>query len=468
MALGTWKIREHPLIQKINGFLASPKFILLVIVATALANFFGWELPVYTLFVLVAVYCAVLGHDLLPWIPMVICGYLAPSVDSNPGKNAESIFRAGHGGEYVLVLAVLLVLAIIFYICRDPKRFFCRKRTLIWGLLGLSVAYFLSGLGSPAHPKFTENNLLFAALQAASLLLPYMIISGGVRKLSAHANYFCLTGFGVGCLLVLEVLWIYLGGHITQGGMINRNLIYTGWGMHNNIGGLLAMMIPFAFYMAYETGRGWLGILFGTVFLTGVFMTSSRSSMISGSVIMCVCLVWLLQRFHGKAESMTLCLVAITLLCVVLIFHEELTKLFTDILSRGSDLNHRDEIWAEGWKQFKQHPAFGGGFFPIDYVPYAFADVKEFSGFFPPRWHNTIVQLAASTGVVGLAAYAFHRLQTIRAVLKNRSREVRCIGMYMIVVMITCVFDCHFFNIGPVLFYAMSLAFIENTCNFGK
>ena len=467
MALGTWKIREHPLIQRINGFLASPKFILLTVVAAALANFFGWELPVYTLFVLVAVYCAVLGRDLLPWIPMVVCGYLAPSVDSNPGKNAESIFNAGHGGEYVMGLAVVLALAILFYICREPKQFF-RKRTLLWGLLGLSLVYFLGGLNSPANPKFTESNRVFAALQAGSLLAPYLVISGGVKNPRDHGAYFCQTGFGVGCLVVLEILWIYLGGHVTQGGRIDRDLIYTGWGMYNNMGGLLATMIPFAFYMAYQKGRGWLGMLLGSVFLAAVFMTNSRSSIIAGVLAYGVGMVVVLRRFHGKTERLILGSMIGMVLCAVLIFHKEMAKLFDDILNRGGSLNHRDEIWAEGWKQFKKYPIFGGGFFPLEYDVYDFSTVREFSKFFPPRWHNTIVQLAASTGVVGLAAYAFHRLQTVIAVIKNRSREVLCIGMYMLVLIITCIFDCHFFNIGPVLFYAMGLAFIENTCNFGK
>lgn len=456
------KIRELPLIQRINGFLASPVYIMLVILAAAVANLFALELPVYTVFVLVGVYTVVLGKDLLPWVPMIVCGYLAPSVGSNPGKTDQSIFNAGHGGEYVLALAAVVVLALLVYACTHTKEFFGRKRYFLPGLLLLTGAYLLGGLFSPAHPQFTGKNLVFAALQGASLIVPYFVISGGVRWEESRKDYFCWTGFGVGLLLIVEILGVYLTGRITEHGVIVREQIYTGWGMHNNMGGLLAMMIPFAFYMGHRYGRGWLGILTGCGFLGGVILTCSRSSIIMGAAIFLVCLVALLRTYHTKKDWLALGVLVGVGAVAVLVFHRQLGKLFWNLISKGTSLNYRDEIWAEGWKQFKEYPVFGGGFFPIDYVPYDFSTVDSFSGFFPPRWHNTVIQLLASTGIVGALAYAFHRVQTVRLVLKRKSREVLCVGASMLVLVATCIFDCHFFNIGPVLFYSMGLAFAEN------
>ncbi len=456
------KMRELPLIRRINGFLASPYYIMLVILATAVANLFALELVVYTLFVLAALYTAVLGKDLLPWVPMIVCGYLAPSMGSNPGKNAQSIFNAGHGGEYVLALAAVVVLSLTVYACTHSKDFFGRKRRLLWGLLVLAGAYLLGGLFSPAHPQFTGKNLVFAALQGASLIVPYYVISGGVRWEESRKDYFCWTGFGVGCLLVVEILGIYLTGDIIDHGVIDRDRIYAGWGMYNNMGGLLAMMIPFAFYMGHRYGRGWLGILIGAGFMGGVVMTCSRSSIIMGAAIFLVCLVLMLRTHHTKQDWIALGVLLGVTLVMVLVFRHQLAKMFWILISKGTSLNYRDQAWAEGWKQFCKYPAFGGGFFPIDFTPYDFSTVDSFSGFFPPRWHNTVIQLLASTGIVGLLAYAFHRVQTVRLVLKNRSREVLFIGASMLVLVATCIFDCHFFNIGPVLFYSMGLAFIEN------
>ena len=453
-------IRNRPLVEKINDFLVSPTYILLVMLVTAAANLFSLELAAYTLFVLVAVYTAVLGTDLLPWVPLVVCGYLAPSVKSNPGKYTDSIFRFGHGGEYVLILAAVVGLAIVLYILRDPKGFFRAKRKFLPGLLALGAAYLLGGLLSPAHPEFTEKNLVFAALQAGTLLLPYYVISGGVRWDKSPKSFLCQTGFGVGCLLVAQVVGIYLSGHVTKNGMIFRDNIFTGWGMHNNIGGMLAMMIPFAF--GAFARRRWLGTVMGAVFLVGVCMTCSRSSILAGAVIYLVCALTQLRNPQGRKGCLWALFGVLTASAVLaLVFRNDLTRLFTQILRKGTSLNYRDEIWAEGFRQFRKYPVFGGGFFPIDYVPYDFSTVADFSGFFPPRWHNTVIQLLASTGVVGVLAYGFHRLQTVRILLKSKNRQKSFIGAYMLVMVATCLFDCHFFNIGPVLFYAMTLAFAE-------
>ena len=42
-------LREQPVIRRINHFLASPYYIMFVVLAAAAANLFALELPVYTL-----------------------------------------------------------------------------------------------------------------------------------------------------------------------------------------------------------------------------------------------------------------------------------------------------------------------------------------------------------------------------------------------------------------------------------
>lgn len=458
-------LRNRPVVGRINDFLASPGYILLVMVSAAVANLFSLELPVYTVYVLIALYSALLGRDLICWVPLVVCGYLAPSRSSNPGKFTDSIFRFGHGGEYVLVLAGFVALALVLYVCRTGKGFFRQKRKLLPGLLLLSGAYFLGGLFSPAYPTLALRHWVFATLQAVALIVPYFVISGGICWERSRKDFFCLLGFGVGCLLVVEILGVYLTGKVTASGSIDRYNIYTGWGMHNNLGGMLAMMIPFAFYMGHRWKQAWLGILTATGFWAVVAMTCSRSSMFMGAVVWVVCLVLLLRRCHSRREWVALGLVFVLGVTVMILFQDTLARLFRELIQRGASLNFRDQIWSEGWKQFGKYPVFGGSFMPIDYVPYDFSEVQSFSGFFPPRWHSTIVQLAATTGVVGLAAYGVHRAQTVRLVRQNRNPETLCLAASMLVLVLTCLFDSHFFNLGPVLFYSMALAFMEkNTC----
>jgi hypothetical protein len=76
-----------------------------------------------------------------------------------------------------------------------------------------------------------------------------------------------------------------------------------------------------------------------------------------------------------------------------------------------------------------------------------------------------LVQIAASCGVVGLAAYALHRVQTVRLFLRHRNIENVFIAIYLMALLAAGLLDNHFFNVGPVLFYSMALAFAENIEN---
>ena len=457
------KLQESPVKKRIDDFLASPCYILMIMLLTAVSNMFAMELVVYTVFVLLATYVCLAGRDLLPLTPMVVCGYVSASVKSNPGKYAGGLFSMDGSGAYMLVLTAVILGILSAYIIRNRKAFFARKRRLLWGMLALAGAYVLGGLFSPAYPKMAGKHMVFALLQAAAILVPYYVLSGGIRWDEVRKDYFCWTGFGVGCLLLAQIVWIYLTGDIVENGVINRRLIYTGWGMHNNIGGMMAMMIPFAFYLASRYQRGWIGTVAGTAFLAGVFMSCSRSSILAGCGIYLLC-IFLMFRVAKNAKGNWAALIfAVTLaLTGIVVFRHQLARLFWGLISMGADPSHRDEIWNAGWKQFLKHPVFGGSFYPIGYVPWDFSEVASFSGFFPPRWHNTIVQLLACSGIVGLAAYVLHRVQTVILLLKGFNREKIFIGCSILVLLGTSMLDCHFFNIGPAMFYAMGLAFAEN------
>ncbi len=126
------------------------------------------------------------------------------------------------------------------------------------------------------------------------------------------------------------------------------------------------------------------------------------------------------------------------------------------------DPSSRDTIYKEGLALFAQAPVFGSSFHSPGFIPWDWATVESFSGFFPARWHNTVIQLLASCGIVGIGAYLFHRIQTVRLLFKIPSKETVFIACSLGTLLICSMFDCHFFNIGPTLFYSAALAFGEN------
>ena len=454
--------RDSSLRDKINYFMTTPLYIAAVVLLTGISNIASLELAVYTVFALLFAYVCTFGADLLPLIPVIICCYISPSVANNPGRSDQSVF-AGGSGIYIGCLATIIFLSVAYRVIRDRKTFFRRKYRFLGGLALLSAAYLISGIGSTGYTENAAKSFFFALLQSAALIIPYFVIAGGIDWTNARKDYLAWTGFCVGGVLVLEILWIYCSSPVIIDGVIDRNEIYTGWGMYNNIGSLLAMMIPFPFYLATKYHKGWIGTVIGSLFLVGVLLTCSRASILCGSGVYFACVILMLYYANNR-RSNTLALITFggIVSFVLLVFNEPLLQLFSSLLDKGLDPSSRDMIYAKGLKLFSKYPVFGGSFFSTEYTAWGWSTAEGFTSIFPPRWHNTFVQLLASCGIVGLGAYLVHRVQTVILLLRKQNKERNFIACSILVLLACSLFDCHFFNIGPVLFYAMALGFAEN------
>ncbi len=458
------------LIQKINRFLYAPAYFLLIGGLTVLSNTCGAELFVYTCFVLIAMFVCLFGRDLLPLMPMFVCGYISPSVENNPGFNADSVFSFAGGGWYLILLIAGVLACLVYRLITDPdfggKKFFARKRGLLSGMLILGGSYLLSGLGSQQLQNVFGQNLVFSLLQILSVAGLYYLFSGAVRWELAPKAYLSWTGVCVGYVLLAELLFIYADANVIVDGTILRERIYTGWGHYNNIGVLLAMMIPCPFFLTGKGRKTGAFYISGMLFLAGLIFTCSRGSIICGVVV--YMLSYLVSLFHSRYARANVAIHVFTALVAILafaVFYGKITRLFSSLIQIGLDPSNRFEIYHEGLKQFFKYPVFGETFFPSEYIPYSWSTAEGFTAFFPPRWHNTVIQLLASCGVVGMVAYAVHRVQTVCLFVRNYSGKKIFFALSILVLLSASMLDCHMFNIGPVLFYSMTLAFTEQRLN---
>ena len=453
-------------LRAFDDFLYKPTYLLLCWALTVFANVFGAELFTYTCFVLIVLYLCLRGRDLLPIMPLAICSYIAPSRSSNPGLSNDSLFSFSNGGLYMIILAVVLIAGLVYRMIRDPElgrsAFWKCKRVLLPGMLMLGIGYLLSGLGSDQLVAIGPKNLLFSFIQAASIIVFYVLLTGLVKWDKAPAGYLAWTGMCVGYVLLAELVFIYFGYGVIQNGIIERTLIYSGWGHYNNIGALLAMMIPFPFFLTGKgkhTGQFYIS---GLLFLAGVLFTCSRGSMIVGVVTyLASYTISLLHSRRARANIVIHVFTALVILVIFILYHDDLLRLFRELLGHGFNPGNRDEDYVAGWQQFLNDPIFGATFYPVDETVYSWSTSAEFVAFFPPRWHNTFLQMLASCGVVGLAAYLFHRVQTLWLFLHHFSGKKMFAFVSMLTLLATSMVDCHFFNVGPVLFYSTMLAFVE-------
>lgn len=448
--------------DSINRFFYTPYYIIAVAVLSLAAHFFSAELAVYTVFAAVGLYAGFLGNDLLPMTPLFLFCYILPSTANNPAKQEASVFT-GNRGLWILGLGIALVCAMVVFFIRHRKTAFSVRHRLLPGMLVLCGAYMLSGIGSAAYPGFLKQNLIYCALQCACILVPYWLLSGGVRWTQVRKDYLSWIGICAGVFLLLQLGWCYLSNGVIENGAIVRTRIYTGWGMYNNIGSMLAMMLPFAFSLALIHKKDFLGFLLGGIFLCGILLTCSRASILVSGFVFILCLALLIRYTQNRKLFLVILfglIVAALIGCVVM--WETIMSLFSDIIKKGLDPHTRDEIYTEGIKLFKQAPLLGNSFFSPGYVPWDFSEIDAFSSLVPPRWCNTVVQLLVSAGVVGLAAYLYHRVDTLVLFWKRRGMANNFILCSIAALLLTSLLDCHFFNLGPVLFYSSMLAFAEH------
>ena len=468
-AVGLWG-RLEPFRQKSAPFdrwLRSPWYVLTLAVLTAVSNLLGLDLGLYTLLMGLGIYVSLLGSDLLPLIPVFILCYVAPSRENNPGRYPESVFYPQNGGIFLGIMLTLFAACLIYRLVCDPdlggRRFWNAKRRLMPSMLLLGASYLLSGIGMDEYFSILRQNLVFALIQCFAVAGLYWLFTGSVRWDRTPRAYLAWTGLAVGFVVLLQLLENYLSGRIFEDGTINRELIATGWGMHNNVGCMLAMSMPFAFCLAAGSKRGWLFNLLGTVLFLGTVLSCSRGSMLMAGLAYCLCAFLLLKDPASRRQNLKVYLIALGAVAVaVVILIPKLLSVFRLFISQLGNVSQRDNLLYYGIRQFLSEPVFGGSFFPQgSYVPWDWANLEAFSSFFPPRWHNTLVQMLASCGTVGITAYLLHRYRTVQLFWQRRSTENTFLAVSLGVLLCAGLLDCHFFNVGPVLFYSMALAFAE-------
>ncbi|MBO5323458.1 MAG: O-antigen ligase family protein [Oscillospiraceae bacterium] len=459
-------LRVHPVCIAIDRFLRTPWYFVMVGQLALLSSTFALELITYTCYILIAIFIVLLGKDFLPLTPLIVLCYISPSIANNPGLNSNSVF-SGISGIYLLCIASIFLLCLIIRLCTDgqigQRAFLFCERRLLSGMLLLGAAYILAGAFSSNYTANGFRNALFGLIQFGSVFLFYFLFTGTIRWKDVSKNYLAWAGLCIGGVIFFQIAHIYLFNGVLVDWQIDRNAIYSGWGNCNNIGTMLAITIPFVFQLACTQKRPWVYEIIALLFLGGVVLTCSRGSILAAAITYALSSAVLiykdLRRKNGRITRLIILAALIPL--AVVFFHKELVYFFESLISRGWDPSQRDEIYMEGIKQFFRFPVFGGSFYPSDYVPFEFSSVQEFSAFFPPRWHNTFVQMLASCGIVGLGAYIYHRYQTVKLLLKKPSFGKGFIGLSILVLLGASLVDCHFFNVGPTMFYSVALAFAE-------
>ena len=358
----------------------------------------------------------------------------------------------------IVIFAVFLATMIVIHFILNRKQidFKCiLKSKLFLGFAILCGAFLLNGFFN--FDEYVFGNFTFALFMIISLALIFFLFYVGLKFNEETKKYFMYVLLTVSILVTLELFLLFTNQIRFVNGEIVKESVMAGWGMWNNIGGMLAFLVPVHFYFAATVKK--YGFLFygtGLVSYLAIVLTLSRSSLLvsTGIIGLCaiICCFW---GENKKINRIITCGIAIIGILGIILLWDKISNILGDYLARGLDDNGRFDIYRRGIKNFLNNPIFGGGFHSV------VAQEYEFVSFMPDKYHNTIIQMMGTCGIVGLLAYLFHRYQTIKVFLSNKSLYSVFCALCISAFLLTSLLDNHFFNIYPAFIYATILVIIE-------
>ena len=356
----------------------------------------------------------------------------------------------------VLGIIVLISFVMHFVLYRKNLNFKDFKSSkLTFGVIVLSIAFFFNGFLSST--EFHRENIIFPLALFLCLFVVFFIFQINLNKDINLKNYIFYVVFLLSLLLTSQVFLAFINQiQIVNGELIKESILF-GWGMWNNMGGMLAFLLPAHFYFASTVKKyGFIFYFTGLISFVAILLTLSRSSLLTSSLIIVICIIASCFVGCNKLQNriLTISLIAIGVVLVI-VLREKITTLLGDIISRGFDDNGRFKIYAYGLLNYTANPLFGRGF----YSPYQFG--HQFITFLPFRYHNSIIQMMTSCGTVGLVAYLWHRVDTIRLLFKNKSKYTLFIGLSILSLVLCSLLDNHLFNLYPTFIYTVLLVSVE-------
>ncbi len=460
------RLDDSPMINGIRRFYHSLWYAVLLAVLVLLSYIFAWEVPIWALMVALTCISMVVCKDLLPTLPATLMAVFALSFAHSPARNFDSWTPDNPYPSFsdymtrpstLTAIGVMLGAILVSYVLHqllwgDILRVFRRPTTLTITIIPLALALLFNGAFSGSYSPL---NLLFGAGLVLSWILFYLVDYHHMPHGRDTIRYVCRVACIVLLLLVAEMVFIFISRGVLSGGAVDTSKIHFGWGVYNCFGGIVALLIPLIFYLAITERFGGVYYALGLVAWVAIFLSTSRSSLLFGTLALLACVI--LSCFVGRHKRPYRIVALVGVACViagVALFWGKIMELVPRYMEVLLDDSERFTIWKMGLDYWLEHPFLGVGFFGIEKLSYA----VNYAGLL----HNTIIELMAAGGTLTLLAYLFYRVKTAMLFFRRPTLSRVFLGMSILVLLGTSLLDIHTFTIYPMFYYAIVLSLAEH------
>ncbi len=389
-----------------------------------------------------------------------LCTFLFALSNENSmfGDIGSDYYTTGWRLVVFIMLIIFVAVSLVAFLRRIQlvQKLIRRKTPLILSLLLLSSAFMLNGSGSE---KWVIGNVIYGSFQVISFLIVFVLFYHGFADYETAdelGDYFSYVTVLMSLLLIGEMLLLYLTNpDLIQNGEILKEKIVFGWGISNNAGFYISVLIPMNLYRAYRSRVSIIPFLVATATWVAAILTLSRNALVWSSIAYAGCLICFM--LFGKRKIFFRYAALTTLLCLgvaFLVYHEVVMTALTNYSVQGMGDSGRFKIWKLGLQKLSEAPIFGNGFHG-DLVT-----GDKTATFIPTMAHNTLVQLLYSMGIFGFAAYFIYRIRTVFLFIKRPSMLKTMLAASILVLLGASLLDNFIFHIQPVFYYSIAMAIV--------
>lgn len=445
--------------QKICAFQKTDAYIYCVAVLVFLSNVLSLDLIVFVPLLLLVCITNLFSDDLKTTLPVIMMITFGVSTGHSPAEGDGSYYLSA-AVITVLAITVALVFGTAIYRTVKDKSYknINFKRGIGWGVAGYTACLLLNGIFSGYYDVIT---FLLGLLFAVTFGPFYFFYASNIKKGDGKnaIDYISKICVVLSCTIIAE-LAVFYAINYRFGTMLDsawKGKIYIGWGLSNNIGIMLAFLLPSFFHFVRKNQRGWVYYCLAALSFIAVYFTLCRDALLFGAAAFAVCSVFCCIKGVNRKFSLiaTITLGAIAVVVITLAFCGVFPeRMFAFILSTKFSDRGRFDIWKNALYVFYESPVFGGGF-----TAYS----KKFNtSFFLGFSHNTVVQIVSSCGLFGFALFFFHRLQTIKLMFYKLNSERFFIVVQILTFILMGLFDIMFLSPYCMIIYVVQLAALEN------
>ncbi|MDR2646613.1 MAG: O-antigen ligase family protein [Oscillospiraceae bacterium] len=388
----------------LRTFLLSPFGFFVQFVAAALILVFHLEYQ--GAFVFLGIFCAVLC------VSDNICASTLPFL-------LACVFLAKCGNSYDVFMPYWWVIifpfgALLYHLVKFRKPI--QRGKAFWGIFAASVAVTIGGLGTITAKEYFAGGALFhVAALGFGMLLAYVILYTYIEapKGQNMITFFSNMMFTLGLFAAFMVAHHYLV--FLPAVLEKREILAFQW--RNNVSSILMLCLPFPFFLALK--NPWK-LLAGLAIFAAMLLTGSRGALLFGTIEFVMCIIYLL--WADKKRRIAYAIIVVIAIGVLALLFRDLILLIKPTIIRlitllfSTETEARVALYARAIEDFKNHPIFGVG---LGYM--GNRDVHPSKDFALCWYHNAPLQVLASLGLVGVAAYLLQMIARVRIFLKTRS-----------------------------------------------